>query len=212
MQTKILQANDPTAIPHAVDVLHHGGLVAFPTDTVYGLGAWPFDPKMLERLFVVKGRNHTKAIAVLLGQASDLDRVSLSPNETARRLAKALWPGPVTLIVPRHPGLPESIAPSATIGVRIPDHPIALKLLQMTGPLAVTSANLSGKSNALTARQVNTQLKNRIHLILDGGRTPGGVPSTVVDCTTSQPKILRPGPITLAKLEAVLSEQTTSLS
>jgi L-threonylcarbamoyladenylate synthase len=212
MKTKILQANDPTAISHAVDVLRNRGLVAFPTDTVYGLGAWPFDPKMLERLFVVKGRNHTKAIAVLLGQASDLDQVALSPNEAAQRLAQALWPGPITLIVPRHPGLPDNISPSATIGVRVPDHPVALKLLQRAGPLAVTSANLSGKSNALTARQVNAQLHDRIHLILDGGRTPGGVPSTVVDCMTPQPIILRPGPITMDDIEAALSEQASSLS
>ncbi len=208
MQTKILQADDPTAIPHAIDVLRNGGLVAFPTDTVYGLGAWPFDPKMLERLFVVKGRNHTKAIAILLGQVSDLDQISLDPNETAQQLAQLLWPGPITLIVPRHPRLPENIAPSATIGVRVPDHPVALNLLKLTGPLAVTSANLSGQSNALTAGQVDAQLHGRIHLILDGGRTPGGIPSTVVDCLTPQPKILRPGPITIADIEAVLSEQS----
>ncbi len=205
MQTKILKADDPTAISHAADVLRNGGLVAFPTDTVYGLGAWPFAPEMLERLFVVKGRNHTKAIAVLIGQASDLDQVSWEPNETAIRLSKSLWPGPITLIVPRHPDLPGTISPSSTIGVRIPNHPVALKLLQLTGPLAVTSANLSGEANTLTARQVYAQLGNRIHLILDGGKTPGEIPSTVVDCMTDLPKILRPGPITMADLEAVLS-------
>jgi L-threonylcarbamoyladenylate synthase len=205
MKTEILPAKNPSSIPHAVDVLRHGGLVAFPTDTVYGLAAWPFDQFMLERLFVVKGRKHTKAIAVLMGNHTDLEQVAEEPNELAQILAKRFWPGPITLIVPRNPRVPNTISPAPTIGVRIPDHPVALDLLRATGPLAVTSANLSGRENANTAAEVHAQLEDRIHLILDGGKTPGGVPSTVVDCTNDTPTILRPGPITMEQLKAALA-------
>jgi L-threonylcarbamoyladenylate synthase len=205
MKTDIIPASDPSSIPHAVDVLRNGGLVAFPTDTVYGLAAWPFDHFMLERLFVVKGRKHTKAIAVLLGDQKDLDQVAEEPNTLARNLAKRFWPGPITLIVPRNTRLPDIISPAPTLGVRIPDHPVALRLLQAAGPLAVTSANLSGQPNASTAAEVLAQLEDRVHLILDGGKTPGGVPSTVVDCTVPTPKILRPGPITMEDLQAALA-------
>ena len=200
MKTESISANHPTAIPHALDVLRNGGLVAFPTDTVYGLAAPVHDVESIERLYIVKGRNNTKAIAVLIGSVSDLDQVTVDLKPTTRKVAEHFWPGPLTLIVPRHPDLPDVLAPLATIGVRIPDHPVALALLQAAGPLAVTSANLSGGENAMTARQVYQQLQGRIHLILDGGRTPGGVPSTVVDCTTPEPQILREGPISLAEI------------
>ena len=205
MQTKIVPVDQPGAIQHAADVLRHGGLVAFPTDTVYGLAALPAEAELIERLYVVKGRNHAKAIAVLIGKAADLEKVSSDPGAIARRLAETFWPGPLTLIVPRHPDLPEVISPLPTIGVRMPDHPVALQLLSLTGPLAVTSANLSGERNTLTAGDVQTQLSGRIHLILDGGETPGGIPSTVVDCTGEAPVILRPGPISMGKLKRGLS-------
>ena len=203
MKTECISADHPSAIPHALDVLRNGGLVAFPTDTVYGLAAPVHAVESIERLYIVKGRNNTKAIAVLLGRASDLDQVAIDLKPTARKVAEHFWPGPLTLIVPRHPDLPEVLAPLPTIGVRIPDHPVALALLQAAGPLAVTSANLSGGENTMTAKQVYKQLKGRVHLILDGGRTPGGVPSTVIDCTTPKPQVLREGPINLAEIMAL---------
>jgi L-threonylcarbamoyladenylate synthase len=200
MKTEIISVSQPSAIRHALDVLRNGGLVAFPTDTVYGLAAPVDNAESIERLYTVKGRTNTKAIAVLLGDAADLEKVVVSPSQKAQRLADAFWPGPLTLILPRHPGLPEVLSPLSTVGVRIPDHPVALALLRATGPLAVTSANRSGDENTLTAEQVYAQLQGRIHLILDGGATPGGVPSTVVDCTSGEPKILREGPITLDEI------------
>ncbi len=169
------------------------------------MAALPFDRESVGRLYVAKGRNHRKAIAVLLGQSADLKRVSSNPGKMAEELARALWPGPLTLVVPGHPDLPKEISPRRTIGVRIPDHPVALEILNTTGPLAVTSANLSGEQNTTTADQVLAQLDGRIHLILDGGPAPGGMPSTVVDCTRQKPVILRPGPITLETLLAALS-------
>jgi L-threonylcarbamoyladenylate synthase len=200
MKTEIISANHPNAIRHAIDVLRNNGLVAFPTDTVYGLAAPVNNIESINRLYVVKGRNNTKAIAVLLGDSNQLSQVAVDLSETAQKTADNLWPGPLTMIVPRNPALPEILSPLPTIGVRIPDHPVALALLKTAGPLAVTSANLSGAANTLTAKQVMKQLKGRIHLIIDGGRAPGGVPSTVIDYTTNEPKILREGPITLEQI------------
>ena len=203
MKTECISANHPNAIQHAIDVLRNDGLVAFPTDTVYGLAAPVHNIESINRLYVVKGRNNTKAIAVLLGDSNQLAQVTVDLSKFAQKVAQHFWPGPLTMIVPRHPSLPEILAPLPTIGVRIPNHPVALALLKAAGPLAVTSANISGSDNTLTAKQVMKQLKGRIHLIIDGGRTPGGVPSTVIDCTISEPKILREGPISLKQLLAI---------
>jgi L-threonylcarbamoyladenylate synthase len=196
ISTQILPADSPAALDQAVDILLHGGLVAFPTDTVYGLGALVSLPQSIDQLFVVKGRDTTKAIAVLLGNVEMLAQVASKMSPPAWRLAQRFWPGPLTLIVPRHPSLPENLSLLPTVGVRMPDHPAALALLNRTGPLAVTSANLSGEANTQTAQEVMDQLQGRIPLILDGGRTPGGSPSTVVDCTTPSLTILRFGPVT----------------
>ncbi len=204
MKTEILRSDHPVALHHAVDVLKHGGLVAFPTDTVYGLAALPFTSQTVERLFIVKGRNSDKAIAILVGDPGDLVKVSSGANEMANRLAQQFWPGPLTIVVPGHPSLPRVLSPNSTVGVRMPDHPVALDLLRRTGPLAVTSANLSGFSSTVTAQEVIEQLGGRIHLILDGGSTPAGVPSTVVDCLGLEPIILRPGPLSLEDLQAAL--------
>jgi len=205
MKTELLSAEHPSAIPHTLDVLNHGGLIVFPTDTVYGLAALPFQPQFIERLYVVKGRSSQKAIGILLGKQADLDLVISAMSPLAARLADAFWPGPLTLVVPRHPNLPSVLAPDETIGVRMPDHPVALALLRQSGPLAVTSANLSGRENTGTAQEVLDQLRGRIHLVLDGGRVPGGVPSTVVDCTGEQPVVLRKGPVTLEAIQAALA-------
>lgn len=204
MKTELLPAEHPSAIAHTLDVLNHGGLVVFPTDTVYGLAALPFQPQSIERLYVVKGRSSQKAIAILLGKLAHLDQVTSGMNRMAMRLAQKFWPGPLTLVVSRHPHLPSVLTPDNTIGVRMPDHPVALDLLRQAGPLAVTSANLSGRENAVTAQEVLDQLRGRIHLVLDGGRIAGGIPSTVVDCTGAQPVILRKGPVTLEALRAAL--------
>lgn len=204
MQTEVLSADHPVALRHAVDIVNNGGTVAFPTDTVYGLAVSPFNQEYIERIFIVKGRNSSRAIAVLIGDVSQLDRIAKSPAKLALRLAAQFWPGPLTLIVPRNPELPDALAATPTIGVRIPDHPVALQLLRMAGPLAVTSANISGQENTNTAQEVMDQLDGRIHLVIDGGRTPGGIPSTVVDCTKPKPVILRPGPISMADIELVL--------
>lgn len=204
METTILAAENPGSLELAQQLLLEDWLVAFPTDTVYGVGALAFNYGAINQLYLVKGRDTAKAIAILLGDIAALKQVTASMGPLAERLAQRFWPGPLTLVVSRHPDLPSNLSPLPTIGVRMPDHPVALELLNHTGPLAVTSANLSGASNATTAQQVFDQLNGRIPLILDGGQTPGRQPSTVIDCTGNQLVILRQGPVTLDQLQTAL--------
>jgi L-threonylcarbamoyladenylate synthase len=204
MKTEVLFASDPNALRYAVDVLRYGGLVAFPTDTVYGVGALAFHHEAVMRLYTVKGRSTDKAIAVLIGREADLADVAAALTPAARKLAEKFWPGSLTLVLPKHPRLPEAVSALPTVGVRMPDHMLARRLLEQTGPMAVTSANLSGEPNSLTAADVLAQLSGRIELVLDGGRVPGGVPSTVVDCSAAVPKILREGPVTAADIASAV--------
>ena len=200
MQTRIMSADNKQWLPRALEILRNGGLVAFPTDTVYGLGALAFDGKAVESIYLAKDRPVEKAIPVLIWDASDLEKISADIPERTRALASRFWPGPLTVLVPKKPTLPESVSATATVAVRVPDHAVARELLRAAGPMAVTSANLSGQASPSTAQEVLAQLNGRIDLILDGGTTPGGVPSTLVDCSSNEIKILRPGPITLAEL------------
>jgi L-threonylcarbamoyladenylate synthase len=204
MQTEMLPASSSDTLPRALDVLKAGGLVAFPTDTVYGVGALAFDGKAIESIYAAKDRPIEKAIPILIGGLDDLARVAIDIPDAARKLALRFWPGPLTILVPRRADLPDSVSATATIGVRVPNHEIARALLQAAGPMAVTSANISGAQSPVSAEQVFEQLRGRIPLIIDGGRTPGGVPSTVVDCTAPELRILREGPIGLEELLAAL--------
>ena len=201
MKTEVLSSENPDAIFRAVTVLRGGGLVAFPTDTVYGVAANPFDPAPIARLYEAKIRDPNKAIAVLIGDLGQILQVAREVTDSARRLAERFWPGALTLIVPRQDSLPDILSPSQSIGLRMPDHDFALALLQKAGPLATTSANLSGGSNTSTAQEVLAQLDGRIELLLDGGKTPGGVPSTVVDCTNPEARILRQGAISADEIQ-----------
>jgi L-threonylcarbamoyladenylate synthase len=204
MNTEILSIDDPNAIPHALTVLQAGGLIAFPTDTVYGLAAATFSSASVERLFAAKTRETAKAIAVLVGDISQLDLITTGLTDAARRLAVRFWPGALTLVIPKHPILPVIISPYPSVGVRMPDHPFAIALLRRVGPLATTSANRSGAANASTPAEVLEQLGGRIDLLLDGGTCPGGIPSTVVDCTQDPPVVLRVGAVSEEDIRAAL--------
>jgi len=206
MKTEVLPISDPGAIRHAADVLQQNGLVAFPTDTVYGVGALAFQAQAVEKLYNIKGRAKEKAIPVLIAHAADLGRVARELTPAAQRLAEKFWPGPLTLVVSKQASLPEAVSATATVGVRVPDQPFTQKLLELTGPLAVTSANLSGAPDALTAEEVLAQLSGRIEVVLDGGKVLGGRPSTVVDCSGVSPKILRAGPISTSDINQALLE------
>jgi L-threonylcarbamoyladenylate synthase len=199
-------------VEHVLRVLRTGGLVAFPTDTVYGVGALAFDADAVERLYWAKERPADKAIPILLGSGGDFAAVAADPPDMALILAKRFWPGPLTLVVRKAPGIPKSVTGSSTVGIRVPDHAVALTLLQAAGPLAVTSANLSGRAPAMTATEVLEQLEAKVDLVVDGGATPGAIASTVVDCTGDVPRILRRGPISLQDIETVLGDPTSSAS
>jgi len=192
----------------AIDALRAGGLVAMPTDTVYGVGVALSAEQGLERLFAAKDRPLDRAIVLLVADADPAASVGvLSP--AARALAARFWPGGLTLVLSQvaGAGLPaELTAGLATIGVRVPDHESARALARALGPLPVTSANLSGRPAARDAAEVKAQLGDRIDLILDGGPTRGGVPSTVVDCSEDPARILRSGAIDAAAIAAVLGQ------
>lgn len=204
MSANILATSDPSALADAVEALEAGGLVVLPTDTVYGVGAMAFDPEAVARLYRVKGRPESKAIPILIGDPQDLAAVAGELPEAAGSLAARFWPGAMTLVVPRRPELPEEVSSYGTVGVRLPDHEFARALMTVTGPLAVTSANRSGEPPTRTAQGAREALGEHVDLILDGGETPGGQPSTVVDCSVFPPRILRQGPISAAEIDEVL--------
>lgn len=204
MLTEMLPAGDLAAVERALELLRGGGVVAFPTDTVYGVGGLATSQQAVHTLYAVKERSSDKAIPVLIGSPDDLERIAVKVDERARQLAKLFWPGPLTLVVTKRSDLPSELSPYPTVGVRMPDHPDALTLLRKAGPMAATSANLSGDDSPSTPAEVYAKLGGRIPLILDGGRTPGGVPSTVVDCTKPELRLLRSGPLALETLQEAL--------
>lgn len=205
METILLPVGSDVSISRALAILKRGGLVAFPTDTVYGVGALAFDPAAVKSIYSAKNRPVEKAIPILIGGPEDLDKVTADIPPIAAKLAACFWPGALTLVIPKHPNLPEIVSTAPTVGVRVPDHPVARALLRAAGPMAVTSANISGEASPKTAEEVNRQLNGRIPLILDGGETPGGVPSTVVNCLGTEPVILREGPVTMKDIQFVLA-------
>jgi L-threonylcarbamoyladenylate synthase len=200
MKTEILSADSPEAISVALEILGSGGLVAFPTDTVYGVGALAFDEKAVESIYAAKERPVEKAIPVLIGDQIDLSTVAEDIPMLATKLIARFWPGPLTVLVPKKPSLPAVVSATSTVGVRVPDHVVARNLLRLAGPMAVTSANISSRPSPTTAEEVYEQLGGRIALIIDGGGTPGGVPSTLVDCSGKEIQILREGPISMEQL------------
>ena len=205
MKTELISSSVPDAISRALQILNAGGLVAFPTDTVYGVGALAFDGKAVESIYTAKDRPVEKAIPILIGDPGDLEKVGMDVPSSAHQLAARFWPGPLTILVPKRTELPETVSATSTVGVRVPDHEVARALLRTTGPMAVTSANISGAQSPVTAQEVYEQLAGRIDLIIDGGKTPGGVPSTLVDCTSSELKVLREGPLSLQELLSALT-------
>jgi len=201
----VLPSSQPGSIEQAVAVLRAGGVVAFPTDTVYGLGAHGFMASAIEKLYEIKERDRQKAIALLMARVEDVAHVAVQVPEIAWRLAERFWPGALTLVLPKAATVLDVLtAGGSSVAVRVPAHDIALKLISALGvPLAATSANLSGQPEALTAEEVRGALGERVEFVLDGGRCPGGVPSTVVDCTVVPPVIRRRGALA-SEVEAFL--------
>jgi len=193
LKTRIINTDDSRAISIVADEIRRGNLAAFPTDTVYGVGTVASNAEAVMRLYKVKGRGLHKPIPILVKGPEQLSLVASEVNDLAKRLIEKFWPGALTLILPRHPNLPDVICSGGdTIAVRMPAHVLTLALIREVGvPLATTSANQSGKDSPLDVQGVLLNLKGRIEVVLDGGLCPGGIDSTVVDTTGGILRVLR---------------------
>jgi L-threonylcarbamoyladenylate synthase len=207
LKTELLSVIEETdedrwaSIARVAHILKSGRLVAFPTDTVYGVAAVPDRPGAVASLYVAKERPPDKAIPVLLADVHDLYAVVTEASDLVRCLIDRFWPGGLTLVLPKSSIVPSELSPKATIAVRMPALSLTREIISAVGsPLAVTSANRSGQPSPRTAAAVMAQLGGRIAAVLDGGTCPGGVPSTILDCTTEPPRLLRAGAVPLEAL------------
>lgn len=197
---------DVAAIRRAAGVIRAGGLVAFPTETVYGLGADGLSASAVGRIFAAKGRPQDNPLILHVATPEDARRVVSGIPPLAQRLMERFWPGPLTLVLPKRPEVPDEVtAGLATVGVRMPDNTVALTLIAESGvPIAAPSANASGRPSPTSADHVIADLAGRIDMVLDGGPSLVGVESTVLDMTSSPPQVLRPGGVSVEELEEVL--------
>ncbi len=191
----LLKVTLPEARHQAARIIHQGGVIAFPTDTLYGLGADIWNPQAVERVFLLKGREFGKPLPVLIGTLEQLPQLVRAIPPRAERLLQAFWPGPLTLLFPARPEIhPLLLGDAGKIGIRLPAYPWVQDLIQRAGvPLTGTSANPAGKPPALDALQVLDYFGDRLDLILDGGRAEQTVGSTVVDVSVDPPLFIREG-------------------
>jgi L-threonylcarbamoyladenylate synthase len=203
-----LDTEPEASIARAAKVLRGGGLVAFPTETVYGLGAVATDPAAVARIFAAKGRAATNPVIVHVSDIASTRALVRAWPPQAQRLAEQFWPGPLTLVLPKADVVPEIVtAGGPTVGLRVPAHPLALALVRTTErPIAAPSANRSQRISPTTAAHVLKQLAGRIEMVIDGGAAPGGLESTVIDLSGEIPRLLRPGMVTRTELETALGE------
>ncbi len=199
---------EPTVIERAAELLRSGEIVVFPTETVYGLGADVFQTVALERIFAAKGRPFSDPLIVHIADVGELELLTTSIPEEAEQLAQEFWPGPLTLILPKSSRVPHiATAGLETVAVRMPRHPVALALIRAAGyPIAAPSANRFMHVSPTTARHVYTDLAGKVPLILDSGPSEIGVESTVLDLCSDEPKILRPGGVSLEALRTLLPD------
>jgi L-threonylcarbamoyladenylate synthase len=197
---------DPAIIARAARALRDGGLVAFPTETVYGLGANALDPNAVERIYSAKGRPAYNPLIVHIADASDAPLIAAEWPGRAEKLARAFWPGPLTIVLPKKPNVPDGVtAGLPSVAVRVPAHPVARALLDAARiPVAAPSANRSMMLSPTTAAHVAKSLGDSVDLILDGGPTDVGIESTVIDLTTPTPTLLRPGMISAEAIGRII--------
>ena len=215
METKILQVKPecltPEQLGEAGEILRRGGLVAFPTETVYGLGGDAMDASAAAKIYEAKGRPSDNPLIVHIADMDGLEKLAKEISDTARKLAEAFWPGPRTMIFKKRPEVPAGTTGGLdTVGVRMPQHPAALALIRSAGCyIAAPSANASGRPSPTLAEHVKEDLDGRIDMIIDGGAVGIGLESTIVDMTGNVPLILRPGCITAQMLEKVVGRVET---
>jgi L-threonylcarbamoyladenylate synthase len=196
LETCHLSASQPGVVNAAAELLKQGHLIVFPTDTLYGIGADAFNQVAISRLYQIKRRSLDKGIPILLADLSDVDKVAHHLPPVAQDLIARFWPGPLTLIVPKHPALPAVISPNDGIAIRIPRSKVARDLIRLVGgAVATSSANLSGHTPCRTGAQAMDNLGGLVTAVLDGGPCPESMASTIVDCRGRQPILVRQGPI-----------------
>lgn len=201
------------AVAAAALAVQQGKLVVLPTDTVYGIGADAFDPAAVRALLAAKGRGREMPPPVLVSAASTLDAIASAVPGYARALIEEFWPGPLTLVCTQQPSLQWDLGDTrGTVAVRMPDHEVALEILERTGPLAVSSANLTGEPAAVDADAAESMLGDAVEVIVDGGEAPGKEASTIVDVTGTQGRVLRRGALSLDDLNAVLEPLGATLT
>lgn len=206
--TEQLTEEDKKKIEAAGDILKDGGLVAFPTETVYGLGADALNPEASKKIYAAKGRPSDNPLIVHISNMKALEKITSEIPENAKKMAEQFWPGPLTMIFPKSEQVPlETTGGLETVAVRMPNHPIALELIDVGGGyIAAPSANTSGKPSPTKAEHVALDMDGRIPMILDGGAVGIGIESTIVDFSTEIPMILRPGYITPEMIREVIGE------
>jgi len=201
-----------TGIAEAALAVQRGQLVVLPTDTVYGVGADAFTPEAVNRLLSAKGRGRDMPPPVLVSSPGTLDALAVGVPAYARALVEELWPGPLTLVCKQQPSLRWDLGETrGTVAVRMPDHAVALELLERTGPLAVSSANRTGMDAATDADEAEAMLGDAVEVVLDAGPTPGPVPSTIVDATGASGRLLRLGAVDLARLNEIVAPHGTEI-
>ncbi len=205
MRTLLLKP-DAAGIQKAAAILRKGGLVAFPTETVYGLGANAFDARACKGIFRAKRRPSDNPLIVHVARVRDVEALAAEIPPVARKLMRRFWPGPLTLVLPKTKAVPSVVSGGLkTVAVRMPKHPVALKLIRAAGcPIAAPSANVAGKPSPTDAQHVLEDLAGRVHAVIDGGSTEHGMESTIVDLSWGVPELLRPGAVTLEQLRKVL--------
>lgn len=209
MITRILPGQSDSALQEAAELLRCGATVAFPTDTVYGLGAHALNAEAVHKIYEAKGRPSDKPLIILICDKTQLDMLAADVPEQAQKLMDAFWPGPLTLVFQKKADVvPDYVTRGfETVAVRMPNHPVALNLLKKAEvPVAAPSANLSGNPSAVNAEQVIKDLDGRIAAVVDGGSCQVGIASTILDMSGTVPVILRQGSVTKAQLEAVLGQ------
>lgn len=211
MNTEYLSVKDAggeVALQRAADIISGGGLVAIPTETVYGLGASALIDEAVARIFEVKGRPQDNPLIIHVHGAEALDKWCSDVPKEAYALAEKFWPGPLTMVLKKKPCVPERVtAGMDTVGVRCPDHPATLRIIELAGvPIAAPSANISGKPSPTTAQHVRHDIDGMVEAIVDGGDCRVGLESTIIDLSVSPPRLLRPGGVSLEQLREVLGE------
>lgn len=204
--------NRATGVAAAVSALKDGGLVVLPTDTVYGIGADAFNNEAVAALLAAKGRGRDMPVPVLVGSWHTIEGLVYTVPNTARELIRAFWPGALSLVVRQAPSLPWDLGDAhGTVMLRMPLHPVAIELLREVGPMAVSSANISGRPAAVSAADAREQLGDLVDVYLDAGPSEQQAASTIVDLSGAHPRILRTGPVTAEAVAEVLGVNTESL-